>query len=80
MAVNAKKSVCWRFVKYLDKVIITTLLVNVCVAAITCEENSVPCPRGRPRCIHENWLCDGDNDCGDNSDEDPEICQSLLIT
>ena len=26
------------------------------------------------RCVPANWHCDGDDDCGDNSDEPEEIC------
>ena len=48
--------------------------VNGCVAEFECEAGYMPCPGGRRRCIHPDWLCDGDNDCGDNSDEDPQNC------
>jgi len=48
-------------------------VIFVCLAffgvalAQQCGPNYHECPNGI--CIPESWLCDGDNDCGDGSDE-----------
>lgn len=34
----------------------------------TCNSDQFRCDDGR--CIPTSWICDGDNDCGDMSDED----------
>ncbi|KAK4315792.1 hypothetical protein Pmani_013000 [Petrolisthes manimaculis] len=40
---------------------------------VTCPPNHLKC-ENTTICVEPFWLCDGDNDCGDNSDEDLLHC------
>ena len=51
--------------------------INQCTqfsAVPRCADNQFKC--NNKRCIPYVWRCDNDNDCGDNSDENPDDCKS----
>ena len=41
--------------------------VSVMVVTVACTDDEFTCDNGL--CIPARWICDGDNDCGDFSDE-----------
>ena len=52
---------------------------DYCVCVVAGDEDYPPCDEGEWRCannhcIRESYLCDGDNDCMDNSDELISTC------
>jgi len=49
----------------------------VCIVSSACTEDQFKCPN-TGRCIPASFICDGDNDCGDGSDE--RNCSKLYFS
>jgi len=60
---------------HIDSTWSTCLLV---AANRECPAGRAKCPNSH-RCISVNYFCDNDNDCGDNSDENTELCGKRLL-
>lgn len=51
------------------------LLTNVIAGAFFCRADEFIC--NNTLCKLHTWMCDGKDDCGDNSDEDIDMCGGL---
>lgn len=55
----------------------SSLFPHVILDAILCDIGEFHC-RDRTTCVPEAWLCDGEPDCPDDSDETDIICKSAI--
>jgi len=49
------------------------------VASVICEPGWSKC-RTVNSCVMDVWMCDGEADCVDNSDEDNQLCGTATAT
>ena len=42
--------------------------------SLTCNTTHFSCTKGMPKCLPQLWVCDGEQECNDGSDEANGIC------
>ena len=60
-------------------VMVTTTIDNIAyffTSAYTCPRSKSKCKDGQ-LCVDKDFLCDGEDDCNDGSDESEEVCKGL---
>ena len=69
-----------RALLFLVEIICVSSVLPCCfrLADITCDPGYVKCPR-KSKCIRSSFVCDGDNDCGDLTDE-PNDCREFNLS
>ena len=45
---------------------------------MSCDTDAFNCTKNSPTCIPTSWVCDGDEDCADGSDEVYRLCGKLM--
>jgi len=45
---------------------------------MTCPQENFACDHNK--CISKFWVCDGDHDCNDKTDERSELCDTCLAS
>jgi len=70
----------YRFIVVCLRLLLAVFSSGIFFCLGSCGDGMAECGSGASRsCIHESWVCDGYDDCGDNSDEDPNICGQRIF-
>ena len=57
----------------------TAAYIEVLLGDQYCNSTGFICTDGNPKCIPSLWVCDGEQECEDASDESEKFCGGLMV-